>query len=191
MISFSLVDFDYRIFKIFNSLAGRSDAWDLIFVSLSEYILFLMLAGLALFILLQERDRVRWIAGLQALAAAFIGRALIVSLIRMFFFRSRPFIEAAVTQLVFHNPLEGSFPSGHATVMFALAFSLFFTNIRWGFVYLFLAMVSSLARVVVGVHFPLDIIGGMLVGALSAFLAKWFFDFWLRKRKIKEIKARG
>lgn len=190
-MSNSFIDFDYRLFKIFNSLAGRSDAWDVIFVSLAEYVMFLMFAGLALFILLKEKDRARWIAALQALAAAFMGRALIVSLIRIFFFRSRPFVEATVTQLVFHNPLEGSFPSGHATVMFALAFSLFSVNIRLGLAYLLLAIISSFSRIIVGMHFPLDIIGGMLVGALSAFLVKWLFDFWLAKRRKREQPSRG
>lgn len=170
------IDFDYRVFKIFNSLAGQSDASDFIFIALSEYVMYLMIAGLAFFILLREKDRIRWIAALQALAAAFIGRALIVSLIRAFFFRTRPFVEGTVEQLVFHNPLEGSFPSGHATVMFALGFSLLFTNTRWGLVYLALAIVSSFARVIVGVHFPFDIVGGMLVAALSAFIAKLVFE---------------
>lgn len=187
----NFVDFDYRVFKIFNALAGRSDAWDFIFVSLAEYVMFLMFAGLALFIFLKEKERMRWITALQALAAAFIGRAIIVSLIRIFFFRSRPFIDAAVTQLVFHNPLEGSFPSGHATIMFALAFSLFFTNIRWGVIYLFLATISSMSRIIVGVHFPFDIIAGMLVGAFSALLAKWIFDFWLVRRKKRVGQARA
>lgn len=186
-----LLDYDYRVFKIFNSLAGRSDGWNAIFIGLSEYVLFLMLAGLAVWILLREKERIRWLVALQALAAAFIGRALIVSLMRIFFFRDRPFVDAAVIQLVFHNPLEGSFPSGHATIMFAIAFSLFFANIRWGAIYLFLAVISSLSRIVVGVHFPLDIIGGMLVGALSALLAKWLFDFWIIRKRKRAPSSRG
>lgn len=183
----TLADFDYRIFKIFNGLAGKSVAWDTMFVIAAEYVMFLMLAGLALFVLLKEKERIRWIAALQALAAAFIGRAIFIPVIRIFFFRSRPFLSGVVTQLVSHNPLEASFPSGHATVMFALAFSLFFTNIRWALAYFIFATLSSLARIVVGVHFPLDILGGMLVAAFSAMLAKWLFDFWVSKRRKKEL----
>ena len=77
---------------------------------------------------------------------------------------------------------ESAFPSGHATVMFALAFSLFFKNPRFGIVYFILATVSSLSRIVVGVHFPLDIAGGMLVGALGVFAAKWIFEIWVRPK---------
>lgn len=183
-----LRDFDYRVFKIFNGLAGKSAAWDAAFVALSEYVMFLMIAGLAVFVLLKEKERIRWTVALQALVAAFIGRAIIVSFFRIFFFRVRPFVEGTVLQLVGHNPLEGSFPSGHTTIMFSLAFSLFFVNRPWGFFYLFLAIVSSLARIVVGVHYPFDIFGGIAVAAISAFAAKKLFDFWLaRKRRREEI----
>jgi undecaprenyl-diphosphatase len=184
-----LRDFDFQIFKIFNSLAGQSAAWDVLFITLSEYAMFLMIAGLALFVIL-KKDKICWSTALQALAAAFIGRAVIVSLIRIFFFRVRPFVAGTVFQLVGHNPLEGSFPSGHATVMFSLAFSLLFVNRRWGFFYLFLAVVSSLARIAVGVHYPFDILGGIAVAAFSAFAAKWLFDFWMTKRRHREGASR-
>lgn len=186
----ALRDFDYRIFKIFNGLAGKSQAWDAVFVALSEYVMFLMIAGLALFVLLKEKERIRWTVSLQALAAAFIGRAIIVSLLRIFFFRVRPFVAGTVLQLVGHNPLEGSFPSGHATIMFSLAFSILFVNRRWGFFYLFLAIISSLARIAVGVHYPFDILGGIAVAAVSAFAAKWLFDFWLSKKRRREEISR-
>ncbi len=178
-----LRDFDYRIFKIFNGFAGKSVGWDGVFIVAAEYVLFLMLAGLVLFVLLKEKDKIRWTTALHALASAFIGRAILIPIIRMLFFRPRPFISGAVTQLVSHNPLEGSFPSAHATVMFALAFSLFFVNVRWALAYFVLAVLSSFARIVVGVHFPFDILGGMLVAAFSVLLAKWMFDFWLSKKR--------
>lgn len=178
-----LLNFDYRVFQIFNSLAGRTEGWDAVFVALSEYTMFALILGLAVYLFVQKKGRAAAQAAIQALAAAFIGRALIVPLIRAFFFRARPFVEGAVTQLVSHDPSESAFPSGHATVMFALAFSLFFKNARFGTVYLILATVSSFSRVVVGVHFPLDIVGGMLVGALGAFAAEWIFKTWVIKHR--------
>lgn len=177
-----LLDFDYRVFQVFNSLAGKTAGWDTVFVALAEYTMFVLILGLALYLFVQKRQRVAAQVALQALAAAFIGRALIVPLIRAFFFRARPFVEGAVTQLVQHDPAESAFPSGHATVMFALAFSLLFSkNPRFGIIYLISATVSSFSRIIVGVHFPLDIVGGMLVGALAAFFAKWIFETWVRK----------
>ena len=189
MFNSALIDFDYRIFRFFNALANKSDALNFIFVALSEYMIFVMIAGLAFFVLL-KKNRSRWQAALQALSAAFIGRALIVSFIRVLFFRARPFVDNIVTQLVSHTPLEGAFPSGHATVMFALAFSLLFVNIPWGIFYLVLAAASSISRVIVGVHFPLDIFGGMLVGGLSAIASRRLFDFFLKKIQKKARQSR-
>lgn len=183
MLSIELIDFDYRIFKFLNGFAGISPTLDFTFVALAEYVMFLMIAGFALFILLKKSDRSRVSVTLQAFAAAFLGRAVIVSIIRIFFFRARPFVSGVVNQLVAHNPAEASFPSGHTTVMFALAFSLLFVNRKWGAVYLIIALISAFSRVVVGVHFPMDILGGILVGLLSAILVRWLFVFLFQKKQ--------
>lgn len=190
ILNLQVIDLDYRIFKFFNGFAGISEVSDFTFVALAEYVMFLMIAGFALFILFKKYDRARVAVTLQAFVSAFIGRAVIVSLIRIFFFRTRPFVAGTVNQLVVHNPVEASFPSGHTTVMFALAFSLMFYDKKWGTVYLIIALISALSRIVVGVHFPFDILGGILVGLLSAILTKWFFDFWIIKKKKTEERAR-
>lgn len=190
MGNLKLIDFDYRFFKMLNSLAGQSEIWDAIFIILAEYVLFLMIAGFALFILLKKQDKNRINATLQAFISAFIGRVAIVSLIRIFFYRSRPFVEGIVNQLVSHNPLEASFPSGHAVAMFAMAFSVLFFNARWGIFYIVLALISSISRVIVGVHFPMDILGGLLVGFLSAFIVKLVADFWFSKKQKLKLQQR-
>lgn len=59
-----------------------------------------------------------------------------------------------------------SFPSSHATNMFALAmlFSLFY-NSRW-LVFFFFAGIIGYSRIYVGVHYPGDIISGALLGMI-------------------------
>lgn len=183
MLSIELIDFDYRIFKFLNGFAGISPTLDFTFVALAEYVMFLMIAGFALFILLKKSDRSRVAITLQAFVAAFLGRAVIISIIRIFFFRARPFVDSVVNQLVAHNPAEASFPSGHTTVMFALAFSLLFVNRKWGVAYLIIALISAFSRVVVGVHFPFDILGGILVGLLSAIMVRRLFVFLFQKKQ--------
>lgn len=183
MFRLYLQDIDHRIFRFFNHLAGMSPISDRFFVFSAEFIVFAMIAALALFVLL-KRERLRQTAVLQAFTAGFFSRVVFDSLIYIFFFRPRPFISATVYQLVYHNPMEPSFPSGHASIMFAIAFSIFFADKKWGAVYLFLALISSLSRIVVGIHYPLDIAGGFVVGAVSAYSAKLLFDVWfLEKQK--------
>lgn len=183
-----LIDFDFRLFKLMNGLAGFSFLSDLAFAILADSFMFLLIGGLALFILAKKEEKIRNLIALEALAAAFIGRAIIVSLVRILVHRSRPFILAEVTQLLNHNPLEGSFPSGHTTVMFAMAFTLVFSHPRWGIPYLLLSTISSFSRVIVGVHFPFDILAGVFIGGISAVLTKWLFKFWLSRRKKRALQ---
>lgn len=65
-----------------------------------------------------------------------------------------------------------AFPSGHATFFAALAFSIFFLNKKAGYIFMFFALVIGMTRIMSGVHFPLDILGGFALGALVAYLFK-------------------
>ena len=66
-----------------------------------------------------------------------------------------------------------SFPSGHATFFMALAFSIFFLQKKAGYIFIVFALLIGVARIVAGVHFPIDILGGFLLG----FLISYFFSF--------------
>jgi undecaprenyl-diphosphatase len=64
-----------------------------------------------------------------------------------------------------HVPHDGSFPSGHATTSFAGATMLSLLLPRlWPALYLLAAAIAS-SRLYNGVHYPLDVLGGALLGA--------------------------
>ena len=69
-----------------------------------------------------------------------------------------------------------AFPSGHATFFMALAVAIFLLHKKAGYVFMFFALLIGLARIMAGVHFPIDILGGFILGAgisyLVAYLAK-------------------
>jgi membrane-associated phospholipid phosphatase len=72
-----------------------------------------------------------------------------------------------------------SFPSGHAATIFTLAGILLMgiesTKIR--LTILMGAMLVALSRIVVGAHWPLDILGGAIIGLLSAFSGNFFSHY--------------
>ncbi len=62
-----------------------------------------------------------------------------------------------------------SLPSGHATNAFAFAVPfLVMSRERLRYVFLFVAVLVSFSRVVVGVHYPFDVFAGAVVGTFSA-----------------------
>jgi undecaprenyl-diphosphatase len=70
--------------------------------------------------------------------------------------------------------LNSSFPSGHSTFAFALAFSIFWYDKKSGIIFIILAILVALGRVLVGVHYPLDILFGALLGFLVVRITKFF-----------------
>lgn len=70
-----------------------------------------------------------------------------------------------------------AFPSGHATFFAALAVSIFLIHKKAGYFFIACALVIGLSRIVVGVHFPIDIIGGYVFGTLMALVVYKLANF--------------
>lgn len=70
-----------------------------------------------------------------------------------------------------------SFPSGHAIIAFAIAGLLVLVlPRRWGVVAFVLAACNGLARVYLGAHNPLDVVGGAAIGLVIAVVLDMFLD---------------
>jgi membrane-associated phospholipid phosphatase len=83
-----------------------------------------------------------------------------------------------------------SFPSGHATAAFAIGglLVLGLRSLALTVLVLLVAVLASLSRAVVGVHWPLDILGGALGGWLSALLGLWIARRTLRFGLYPEVQ---
>jgi undecaprenyl-diphosphatase len=91
-------------------------------------------------------------------------------LISSLWFHPRPFMLGLGQNFLEHAP-ESSFPSDHATVIFTLAMALMLASLRkLGVLILLLGTLVGWARVYLGVHFPFDIAGSLLVSLISAWL---------------------
>jgi undecaprenyl-diphosphatase len=104
------------------------------------------------------------------LSAAAVG-LLVNQLISHAWHRPRPY-EAhplGVIPLISgsHDP---SFPSDHATAAFAIAFGILFVAYRSGLVFLLWATLIALSRILVGVHYPTDVLASLVVGLSAGYL---------------------
>jgi len=113
----------------------------------------------------EERERNQRLV-LCAVMALLVANA-VVTVSNAFYYRPRPFVTEAVN-LLFYRPTDSSFPSNPTAVGFSLALPIWLANRRVGYFALAMASLFGLSRVYVGVHFPTDILGGMVVGVFSA-----------------------
>ncbi len=67
-----------------------------------------------------------------------------------------------------------SFPSEHAMFFAALTFEIFLLHKKAGCIFLFFALLIALARIAAGVHFPADILAGIIFGFGVAYFVRKF-----------------
>jgi undecaprenyl-diphosphatase len=90
--------------------------------------------------------------------------------IKYFFPTNRPFMIDGRIADVLLKPMDGSFPSEHTALAFALAVTVFLHDRKVGWFYLISALIVGTARVLANVHYPIDIVGGALIGTLIAII---------------------
>lgn len=104
--------------------------------------------------------------------------------------RPRPcrdvFLSPYVRMLLSYCPGSGSFTSSHAANHFGVACFIFFTMHsyfkKWGYLLFFWAATVSYGQVYVGVHYPLDILGGALLGGFIGYQLARLFNKKLASR---------
>lgn len=111
--------------------------------------------------------------------ACVAGASIAVGMLKIGFGRSRPsaLFDGGVHEFVGFTLASGweSFPSGHATVIAAVATALALIVPRLTPLFVGAALVVAAGRVVIGVHYPSDAIAGLLLGAMCTLILKdWF-----------------
>ncbi len=143
-------------------------------------------------LLIWALDRQNKIAIPLVLGSTLLAGA-ITTVIKILVHRPRPFVDQSAiadgvtfSEAVFHNFLQ-SFPSGHTATAFALAVALSLLYKRGKTVFLLLAALVAMQRIISQNHFPSDVIAGALVGIVSAKMAMTLLDQRLRTRLAKPI----
>ena len=128
----------------------------------------IVLAGLAV-----ARDRRRRRAAARVVLIILLTYATIDGVLKPIVARARPFDAVADVRVVGPRPTTYSFPSGHAAMAFGGAIGLMAIWPREVWL-LGLAFAIAISRIYVGVHYPIDVlVGGLVGGAIGWCVVRW------------------
>lgn len=115
---------------------------------------------------------------LSLLFAFLLGNVVLKNIVA----RDRPCWIYPDIPLLIENPKDYSFPSAHSMVGFAAAVSVWYTHKKWGIAALILAALIAFSRLYLFVHWPTDVIVGIILGILTA-VTVFEADKWINRKK--------
>ncbi len=102
-----------------------------------------------------------------------------IYLIHLFIQIPRPFLVLHTTPLI-PPPNSYSFPSGHSATMAVYASALLLIKSKWAIFFLLWALLVGYSRIYVRVHYPIDVLGGLVLGFIITFMILKFSQIWRR-----------
>lgn len=166
---------DYRIFRAINQFAGRYHLFDTFIIAISQKVRYLF-AILLFFMWFRNifYKKITLYAGISIVITILLN-----SVIKLFYFKPRPFLKFGVHLLPpLASKTNSSFPSKHTTLAFAVATSVLFYNRLLGSIMTMLAIVAGFSRIWMGQHYPSDILGSALLGSLTSIIVNLTKRVW-------------
>lgn len=172
---------DTQVFFLLNGLAGQSPVLDGVIVFCASYLAYVIAALLLVFLFHTyhpKREKLHIL--LVVIISSVVARFGVTEVTRLFYQRPRPFLTLPVHQLLTND--AWSFPSGHATFFFALATAVYLYHKKWGVFFFIAATLMGMGRVIAGIHYPSDILGGALIGVGVAYATFYIVRKIVRKQ---------
>jgi undecaprenyl-diphosphatase len=141
-------------------------------VFIASYVPYFVVCAAAALLIREPLGRMKiWRFASVALSVV-VGRGLIASFFHQAWNRPRPFVTEAFQPLLALMP-SPSFPSGHVTLLFGVSVALLMAGKKKeGWWLMGLSLAVGIARVAAGVHWPSDVLGGVVAGIAGAWGAR-------------------
>lgn len=133
-----------------------------------------------LLLLRKSTRRIGWMGLLALLGSLLVNNILLKNIVE----RPRPYDIIEGLQPLITRPKDFSFPSGHTGSSFAAA-AVFYRNLpkQFGIWMILLAALIGVSRLYLGVHYPTDVLAGMLLGVALGYGAERLVNWLGEKRK--------
>jgi undecaprenyl-diphosphatase len=175
--------FNIDAFRLINDLGKQYPYLNPVIVFLAEYMLyFLCLSIVVYWFTRTNKNRMMVI---QAVIA-FILAEILGKMAGQFHSHYQPFaVLPHVNQLIEHD-IDNSFPSDHTILFFSVCISFWLVRKKGEWLWLMLPFCVAISRIWVGVHYPIDVITGALLGVISALFVYWLVP---KLSSIKQLLA--
>lgn len=175
--------FNIDAFRLINDLGKQYPYLNPVIVFLAEYMLyFLCLSIVVYWFTRTNKNRMMVI---QAVIA-FILAEILGKMAGQFHSHYQPFaVLPHVNQLIEHD-IDNSFPSDHTILFFSVCISFWLVRKKGQWLWLMLPCCVAISRIWVGVHYPIDVITGALLGVISALFVYWLVP---KLSSIKQLLA--
>lgn len=169
-----------QIFFFFYNLAHQSVFFDKLVVFTADIFPYVVILIAGLFLLMHhdvlpsKNPFKEFIKKWKEICLVFFSGVLawgIAFVLKILIHTYRPFIVFPNVHSLF-SETGYAFPSGHATFFSALAVSIFLSHKKAGYLFMLFAFLIGVARIIAGVHFPIDILGGFVLGSTIAYFLK-------------------
>lgn len=164
----------HTLFLKINKHVGDSKMLDMFMVFAAKWLIYIFLFGIITWLFFSRTEQLFYfifIMGTGILASLIINWT-----IALFMKKPRPVVEfPKIKQIINPHQTFKSFPSDHTTIAFTLALIVIFIGIPtlWNYVLLTIAGIIAISRVYVGVHYPRDIVGGIVMAVLISSSSFW------------------
>jgi len=171
---------DYVFLKWLNSFAGQWEWLDILGLICAEYLIFAIPLIIVL-IYFFSKNRKKTLSIILKIVLALTLVYALTYLISIIVARPRPFVNNnEIYQLtkLFAKPTDFSFPSYHTATVFVFAFVVLLDWKKFGIILLIPALIVGLARIFAGIHYPIDILGGILTAFIGVVLINFILKYF-------------
>ena len=163
--------FNLSVFNFIYGFSHRSVILDVVGIFFAQDLPYFLALAFLVLVFMQKGPRRKLYLLCEGVLAVILARGIVANVIYFFYYHPRPFDVLGFTALI--NESGSSFPSGHMAWFFALGMAVWYADRKWGTWFFILSFLMGIARIYVGVHWPLDILGGMAIGILSGAFIHW------------------
>ncbi|MGG2016439.1 undecaprenyl-diphosphatase [Bacillus sp. S10(2024)] len=154
-----------NLFRMINDLGKQYPYLNPAMVFIAEYmVFFLALSVVLIWFTRNKQNRIMIVCA----TITFVFAEIIGKIAGKFHSNNQPFAELTNVNKLIEKIVDNSFPSDHTILFFSFCVSFWLFRKGWWFLWGILASLVGISRIWVGVHYPADVLVGVIISIISS-----------------------